>query len=82
MSLSEKLTAIRDGAMKMIPGDKLAVMLKATEELRASGILNGVIKVGARLPPFDLINMRGAPVSSQNLLGTGPIVLTVFRGHW
>lgn len=82
MSLSEKLTAIRDGALKKIPGDKLAVMLKATEDLRASGILNGVIKPGDRLPAFTLTNMRGASVSSQNLLGTGAVVLTVFRGHW
>jgi hypothetical protein len=26
--------------------------------------------------------MRGAPVSSQSLLGKGAVVLTVFRGHW
>ena len=70
MSLGAKLDEIRNGAMKMIPADKMAVMLKATAELRASGILDKVIKVGSPLPPFELTNMRGA------------VVLSVFRGHW
>lgn len=82
MSLNEKLSAIRDGAAKMIPPDKLAVMHQATQDLRASGILGGVIKPGDRLPAFTLTNTRGDTLTSQNLLGTGAIVLTVFRGHW
>ena len=82
MSLSAKLDEIRNGAMKMIPPDKLAVMLKATADLRASGILDKVIKVGSPLPPFTLTNMRGASVSSADLLKRGAVVLSVFRGHW
>lgn len=82
MSLSQKLTEIRDGAEKRIPADKLAVMQRATANLRASGILDGVIKVGDAIPPFQLTNMRGVPVTSQSLLGKGAVVLTVFRGHW
>ncbi len=82
MSLSAKLDEIRQGAMKMIPADKLAVMTKATAELRASGIVDRVIKVGAPLPAFHLTNMRGVPVSSATLLTRGALVLSVFRGHW
>lgn len=82
MSLSEKLTQIRDGAAKMIPPEKFATMKQATNDLRASGILDGVIKVGDRLPPFALDNMRSERVESQNLFERGAVVLTVFRGHW
>ena len=82
MSLSAKLDEIRDGAMKKIPADKLAVMVQATATLRASGILDNVIKVGSKLPPFELTNMRGATVSSRDLLSQGAVVLSVFRGHW
>ena len=82
MSLQDKLTEIRDGAAKKIPPDKLAVMHRATSDLRASGILDRVIGVGDKLPPFQLTNMRGATVSSQNLFERGAVVLTVFRGHW
>ena len=82
MSLGAKLDEIRQGAMKMIPADKLAVMTQATADLRGSGILEGVIKVGSPLPAFALTNMRGAVVSSADLLKRGAVVLSVFRGHW
>jgi hypothetical protein len=82
MSLGAKLDEIRNGAMKMIPADKLAVMTRATADLRASGILDGVIKVGTPLPPFALTNMRGVTVTSGELLKRGAVVLSVFRGHW
>lgn len=82
MSLAEKLNEIKQGAMKRIPADKLAVMLKATEDLTASGILDGVIKPGTKLPPFSLKNQRGEVVTSDDLLAQGAVVLTVFRGHW
>ncbi len=82
MSLGAKLDEIRNGAMKMIPPDKLAVMVQATATLRASGILDNVIKVGSALPAFELTNMRGHAVSSRDLLKQGAVVLSVFRGHW
>lgn len=50
--------------------------------LRASGVLDRVIKVGDRLPPFALKNAFGEEVRSSELLANGPLVLTVFRGSW
>lgn len=82
MSLAEKLAAIREGARQKIPPAAWATMTDATNALRASGILDGVIKVGARLPAFTLPNATGTLVSSTSLLNQGPLVLTVFRGHW
>ena len=55
---------------------------RATKELRDSGIMDGVIKVGDTLPPFALQNADGVEVSSASLLAQGAVVLTVFRGHW
>ena len=57
-------------------------MHRATADLRASGILDRVIKVGDPLPPFALKNAFGQQVRSADLLATGPLVLTVFRGSW
>ncbi len=82
MSLAEKLNEIKAGAVKMIPADRLEIMLRATKELRASGILDGVLKVGDRLPDFELKNAEGAVVRSSDLLSQGAVVLTVFRGSW
>ena len=82
MSLKSQLDTIRAGAEKMIPPDKYATMQRATATLRATGILDSVLGVGARLPAFSLPNTRGETLSSGDLLGRGPVVLTVFRGHW
>jgi hypothetical protein len=82
MTLAERLDTIRQGADKRIPPDKRAIMHRATEDPRASGILDGVIKVGDPLPPFALQNAFGQEVRSSGLLANGPLVLTVFRGTW
>ena len=57
-------------------------MLAATDALRASGIMDRVIKVGARMPAFALHNQSGALIRSEDLLARGAVVLSVFRGHW
>ena len=57
-------------------------MGRSLDEKRASGIMEGVIKVGDKLPDFTLSNDDGSAVSSQALLADGPLVVTIFLGHW
>ena len=82
MSLEDTLRGIREASAKRIPPERAAVMHRATEELRASGIMDRVIKVGDPLPPFALPNAYGQEVRSADLLAKGPLVLTFFRGAW
>ena len=82
MSLAEKLDAIREAGGSRIPEDKRLVMGRATADLRESGILDGVPKVGDRLPDFSLRNAQGVEIHSADLLSQGAVVLTVFRGSW
>ncbi len=81
-TLEERLATIREGAKKRIPPDKAAIMERATEDLRKSGVLGRVLKVGDPLPAFALRNAFGNEVRSADLLSRGPLVLTVFRGSW
>ena len=81
MSLAEKWAATR-AATSRIPPDKAAVMHRATEDLRKSGILDRIVQVGARMPAFELANHDGRRVSSPDLLRRGPLVLSFFRGSW
>ena len=82
MSLAEKLDALRDASATRIPEDKRAIMGRATADLRESGILDGVPKVGDRLPDFSLKNAQGLEIHSSDLLSQGAVVLTFFRGVW
>jgi peroxiredoxin len=50
--------------------------------LVASGLTETSLKVGARMPDFDLPNVEGRFVASQALLERGPLVVSFFRGGW
>jgi hypothetical protein len=82
MSLQQKLDAIRKGFEAQAPAEALEVMHRATDDLRASGILDRVAKEGETVRPFELADTRGETVRSQDLLARGPLVLTFFRGRW
>jgi hypothetical protein len=82
MSLEEKLAATRAASASRIPPDRAAIMHRATEDLRKSGILDRIVKVGSRMPAFELANHDGRRVSSADLLAGGPLVLSFFRGSW
>jgi len=82
MSLEERLAAIREMAKTRQPPEVRAVMQQATEDLRTSGIMDRVAKVGAPAPDFTLPNQAGQPVSLAALRVRGPIVLSFYRGRW
>jgi hypothetical protein len=82
MSLGEKLAATRAASAGRIPPDRQAIMHRATEDLRKSGILDRIVPVGAKMPEFALANHDGRRVSSRELLDGGPMVLSFFRGSW
>ncbi len=82
MSLEENLAATRAGAATRIPAERQAIMHRATEDLRRSGILDRIVKVGVSAPAFELENYDGRRVDSAELLAGGPMVLSFFRGAW
>lgn len=82
MSLKERLDAIREAAAKRIPPERRAIMARATDDLRGSGIMDRVVKTGARMPAFRGTAHDGRDIESGHLLARGPLVLSWFRGHW
>jgi peroxiredoxin len=57
-------------------------MERSTEDLRASGIMQRVVRVGQAAPDFMLPNAAGVPVSLADLRARGPVVLSFYRGRW
>ncbi len=82
MSLADKLAATRAASAGRIPPEKAAIMHRATEDLRRSGIMDHIAKVGSAAPAFALANHDGRRVLSADLLARGPMVLSFFRGSW
>jgi hypothetical protein len=81
MSLDEKLAALREASAGKMPPEVKEVLTGAVKDLRENA-MNRVIKVGDSLPSFTLQNQDGTDVSSAALLANGPLVVSVYRGHW
>jgi len=78
MSLEEKLAATRAGAATRIPTERQAIMHRATEDLRRSGIMDRIVKVGARarLRTRELRRPPGRLGGAAGRRADGPLVLS------
>ena len=81
-TLADRLERIKEGFRKQAPAEAAAIMHRATNDLRDSGIMDRIPRVGDSLPHFQLEDTAGQSVSSQQLLDRGPLVITVYRGVW
>lgn len=55
---------------------------RMVETLVVRGVAAGALGVGDAIPPFALPNADGRFVHSANLLASGPLVLSFYRGSW
>ena len=81
-SLWQELEERKALAAQYVPADVQEVNRRTVEQLCASGIAGRVLPVGARIPSFQLPDQDGNPVSSDDLLSHGPLVICFFRGRW
>lgn len=81
-SLNERLTAFRIKGESSRDPEVTALMHRATDDLRASGILAGVPSVGDAAPLFVRPDLDGATVHLRTLLERGPTIVSFFRGRW
>jgi AhpC/TSA family len=82
MALRERLDAIREMSKTRIPPEARAVMDRSIADLRASGIMDRIARVGQPAPPFALANADGKLVSLADLTARGVVVLSFYRGRW
>jgi peroxiredoxin len=81
-TLTDQLKAKADASAAMAPADKQAIMAKAIEDLRRSGLAERAVKSGQVMPSFTLPDVKRGVVSSQDLLKQGPLVVVFYRGGW
>ena len=55
---------------------------RAVDEVRASGMLQHMLRVGSAAPAFDLADQNGNTFNSAALLASGPLVILLLRGRW
>lgn len=82
MTLNETLQQIKSASRSKIPAEAAAVMTRATEQLRDSGIIKMALEPGKPAPEFELPDCLGNNYSSAKLLTKGPLILHFYRGSW
>ncbi len=82
MLLQEKLDAISASVEKEAPREFLDAFHRFVENLRASGIMDGVLKVRDQAPQFTLPSYEGHAVSLADLRARGPVIISFYRGRW
>jgi len=81
-TLQEQLEATNAGFTARMPEQMITNINNAVTEVKDTGILENVIKVGDRAPDFELPDAVGNQVKLSSLLAQGPVVLTWYRGNW
>ena len=82
MTLQEQLDAIRARGRADRPAEWLVIMDRALDDLRRSGLAARSLKAGDRAPEFALPNGFGRIIRSADLLTTGSLVVSFYRGGW
>ena len=82
MGLEQDLANFKAEFERTAPAGRAALYDSKVEELRAKFALDGVLKVGDRVPEFSLPDASGSPVSLADALNGGAGVVTFYRGGW
>ena len=78
---AQKLKAEMEAAMKKAD-PKVIKQLEAGNKKVAKQLPNPGLKVGTKAPNFTLQNQDGKPVSLNELLKKGPVIISFYRGAW
>lgn len=81
-TLKEQLDALRAAVATKVDAVTIQTMHRATEDLRASGIMDRVVKVGSAAPAFSLPSAAGQTLSLAELHASRWLVLSFYRGVW
>lgn len=81
-SLASQLAEYKAGFKQRVAPERVAMMESATAALKASGIEQTALQVGAAAPELTLPDALGRAVSLRSLWLEGPVVLIFYRGGW
>ena len=77
-----RLAEIRANTRALLSPEHLAPVDRAIAELQQSGIAQRALAVGAAAPAFELPDQNGKVIRSAELLQSGPLIVTFYRGRW
>jgi peroxiredoxin len=82
VTIREQSEQMKVAAAERLPSDVLEVFDRSIQNLVDQGVPSDVVAVGDTLSSFTLSDATGSPVSLDQLVETGPVVLVFYRGGW
>jgi peroxiredoxin len=82
VSIREQSQQLKAAASARLPAEVVAVFDRSVEQMRQKGVPSGTVAVGDRLESFTLSDATGAPVTLEDLVADGPVVIVFYRGGW
>lgn len=82
MSLEQELAAFKAEFSRTAPAGRMALYEAKIEELRADFALERAVNVNETAPDFALPDAARKLIVLKDLLRSGPVVLTFYRGGW
>ena len=67
---------------KYVPAETQAIHVRAVDELKRRRLAANILRVGSRIPEFQLQDHDSESVSSSDLLAKRRLVLCFIRGRW
>jgi peroxiredoxin len=81
-TLESQTSAFKANAYAQMPPATVRTITDWIGELSQSGIVGRSLQVGQAAPDFALPNAHGQTVTLTDLLASGPVVVTFYRGAW
>ncbi|QIS17388.1 peroxiredoxin-like family protein [Nocardia terpenica] len=81
-SIREQSDQLKAAAAERLPADVAAVFDRSVRQFLADGIPADAIRAGQRMASFTLDDATGTPVTLDQLVSSGPVVIVFYRGGW
>ena len=81
-SYKENLQGLLQQLGQMLPEDKLAIFNNDAKQLGEKYVSALKLKTGDNIPLFSLPNAAGKTINIKDVLQSGAVVLTFYRGTW
>lgn len=82
MDLETQLAAHAERGRMRRPAEVTELFDRCIDEVRVQGVVERALGVDAAAPSFELPDALGSKVRLTQLLVTGPVVLSFYRGGW
>ena len=81
-SLADQMGETVENFMSALPADEAEIVGGSFRKLDASHVAEFAVSAGDIVPNFTLPNVSGDKVTLYDVLNSGPVVLSFYRGGW